>query len=178
MFLDFFAKRFFLFVVLACPALLTGCGCGTVDCDACNPLADELILFRLSADSLQSGFRRAEVASTYVVRYANPDFTQPRDTIRQSFRALYQGLGYTERDVALNLLFATKVATANEFLRSSYRIAVPAASRQFDVTGLDIISEEGTGCCACSFNARRRYSLNGTTIVADGTSYAGTELKR
>lgn len=157
---------------------LAGCGCGTVDCDACDPLADELILLRLDADSLQTGFRRREVASAYVVRYANPDFTVPRDTVRQNFRAAYQGLGFSEYDVALNLLFATKVATATEFLNSSYRVVVPAAGRQYDVNNLEITTQEGTGCCACATNARRRYVLNGAPIAADGSSYTGTVLRR
>ncbi|MBC6697588.1 hypothetical protein [Hymenobacter sp. BT190] len=159
-------------------AALAGCGCGTVDCDACDPFADELVLFRLDADTLQNGFRKAEVASAYVVRYANPDFTQPRDTIRQQFQGLYQGFGFTNRDIALNLLFAGKISTAAQFLGSSYRVVVPLASRQFDISNLEISTEDGTGCCPCSYNTRRRYFLNSRPITADGTSYSGTVLSR
>ncbi|WP_156109022.1 hypothetical protein [Hymenobacter sp. APR13] len=159
-------------------AALAGCGCGTVDCDACDPFADELVLFRLDADTLRNGFRQAEVASAYVVRYANPDFTQPRDTIRQKFQNIYQGFGYSNRDVVLNLLFAGKISTAAQFLGSSYRIVVPLANREFDVSNLEISTEEGTGCCPCSYNTRRRYFLNSRPVTADGTSYSGTVLSR
>lgn len=159
-------------------AALAGCGCSNTECDTCDPFADELVLFRLDADTLRNGFRQAEVASAYVVRYANPDFTQPRDTVRQSFRQVYQGLGYTNRDVVLNLVFGNKITSAAQFLNSSYRIVVPAANREFDVSNLEISTEDGTDCCPCSYNTRRRYFLDSRPIVADGAAYSGTVLSK
>ncbi|MBC8082677.1 MAG: hypothetical protein H7Z21_05640 [Hymenobacter sp.] len=150
--------------------LLAGCGCNNVDCVSCN-LEEYRVLLRFSPDSLQgSGFRRSEANSAYVVRYANQDFSGARDTIRQELRR-ESYLNFYANGLDLSTLPAPAGATGSitgPFPQGSYRIVVPALSRQYDISGFDVAGETGDGCCACYRNTRRRFTLNGQYVTADG----------
>ncbi|UOG75681.1 hypothetical protein MTX78_03585 [Hymenobacter tibetensis] len=155
-------------------ALLAGCGCGTVDCDACIP---EGFALRFDADSLNNGFRWADLRSTYVVRYALNNYQQPLDTAQ-----LRSGYGY--RDIratfvlSFNGLFPPRAGEYLPVETHSYRIVIPAAQRQYDVTNIALSYKEGTGCCACDQLIRSRFHLNNVPVEVTPPASGGAVLRR
>ncbi|MBC6697587.1 hypothetical protein [Hymenobacter sp. BT190] len=151
---------------------LAGC-CGTKNCDTC--LAEGLSL-RFDADSLNGGFRWSEVRSAYVVRYTLNNYQQPLDTVwlQQNSPYLYS----TSFGVSLNEVFLPRPGNSLRFNQYSYRVLVPAAQRQYDVTNIELAFEEGKGCCACSQLTRRRFQLNSVPVTADPPDTQGLVLRR
>ena len=88
-----------------------------------------------STDTLGAGkgFRRAEVATAYLVRYTSANFTQPIDTAR----ALPTGNYFYYVD---HRWFCNFPVTGSEPPRS-YRLEMPAASRRYDIA--DIVLQYG-----------------------------------
>jgi hypothetical protein len=153
---------------------LAGCGCGTIDCDSC--LAEGLSL-RFDSDSLSGGFRWAELRSSYVVRYPLNDYQQPLDTVRRqpgTFFSMYSA----DFGLSLHELFRPRPGGGLRFDQYSYRIVVPGAQRQYDVTNIELAFKQGKGCCACSQLTRRRFQLNAAPVVADPPDSEGLVLRR
>ena len=140
---------------------LTGCSCP--DYDVASP--PEFTL-GFSTDTLASGsvgFRRVEVRSAYLVRYVSPDLRQPLDTLRQ----LPAGVVTRPK---LEIYYSSQgppVVVLREHRASptvsvrSFRLAVPAANRQFDITSL--VREQGTsgGRCPYPITIRNEATVNG-----------------
>ncbi|MCC2547624.1 hypothetical protein LJY25_14305 [Hymenobacter sp. BT175] len=151
-------RRILTFLILS--TMSTGLmSIGCCDCGYDGPAE---IALRFSPDSLSGqGFRRAEVRSAYLIRYAGT-LTNTIDTLRQRPGGL-PPIG------TLESLYISEGAGASLWLRrytyanqpiSSYRLVVPAASRQFDVTDIDIQAKASKGC-GCVSVERLDFSLNG-----------------
>jgi len=153
--------------------VLSGCGCGEVEC---SPCPFETLTLHFDLDSLQGGFRRAEVRSAYVVRYALNAYQQPLDTVRQRFNSGYLDFYATQALQPLYLFAVRPEATATTAY--SYRVVVPAVGRQYDVTDVELVYEKGKGCCACERLTRRRFRLDGAYVNADAAHEAGVVLRR
>ena len=69
-----------LVAVLVISGGLVEC-CGSIQCD-CDVTSAGDVLLQLDPDSLQNGFRAADVRGAYVVRYARPGFLAALDTAR------------------------------------------------------------------------------------------------
>ncbi|MBO2007939.1 hypothetical protein [Hymenobacter negativus] len=156
----------------ACSVVLEGCidKCVGVNCAPCNGLLDNIVVV-FDRDSLQGGFRKAEMEGAYAVRYAAPGFTTPFDTIRQ----MRGGVDF-HHGVSLRVLPWPTVPAVQgpyELKNYSYRFVLPAANRTYDLSGIELQTGEGTGgdCCDCGVNTRRRFTLNGAPVVADGAAY-------
>lgn len=164
-------------VLLLAAGLLTtalaGC-CGSKNCDTC--LAEELAL-QFDTDSLNSGFRWAEVRSAYVVRYTLNNYQQPLDTVRRQRNSPF-GFYSDDFGLTLNGLFSARPGGGLRYSQYSYRVVVPVAQRQYDITDIELAFEEGKGCCPCSRLTRRRFQLNATPVVADPPDAAGLVLRR
>lgn len=163
--------------MLAIGSSPAGC-CGAVQCDCDVSSASDVVL-QLDADSLQNGFRAAEVRGAYVVRYARPGYLAPRDTAR--FRPIGSGaVGGPYFLVGLeSLLWPVRAGgpPAAGLLDYDYRLLLPNANRTYEVSSLDVQTATASGCCACLVNTRRRFVLNGTPVVAEGRA-AVTVLRR
>lgn len=162
------------FLIRCCLPLLTlwlsACGCRNVECAPCEITAP--VPLRLHLDSLNGGFRRFEVRSTYLVRYADEALQSPTDTVRQD--AQRGTMVYPNG--SLDALF---MADNRGGEARSYRLHLPAAARSYDLTEIDIHWEQGSGgCCSCPYISRRRFRLNGTYTVADGRAAPPTLVKR
>jgi hypothetical protein len=153
-------------------AALAGC-CGTKNCDTC--LSEGFIL-RFDTDSLNGGFRWAEVRSAYVVRYTLNNYQQPLDTVRRQLNTNFTFYP-TDFRVPLNQ-FRPRPGNSLHYTQYSYRVMVPAAQRQYDVTNIELAFEEGKGCCACSRLTRRRFQLNAAPVVADPPDAERLVLRR
>ncbi|AII51344.1 hypothetical protein [Hymenobacter sp. APR13] len=131
---------------------------------------------RFDTDSLNGGFRWAEVRSAYVVRYTLNNYQQPLDTMR---RQRDSSFNFYSRDFDLPLSgFLPRPGGSLRFEQYSYRVLVPAAQRQYDVTNIELAFEEGKGCCACSQLTRRRFQLNSVPVTADPPDSQGLVLRR
>ena len=155
--------------LLAASGTLAGCNaCEDVDCAPCNIYIQDIVLV-LDRDSLQSGFRRAEINGGYAVRYAAPGFTTPLDTVRQS----PNGADFYRSVISLRELPWPRVLAAGtpyDPAAYNFRLALPAANRTYDISDIELKTGPGDpeSCCSCGENLRRRFVLNGTAIVADG----------
>ncbi|HEX8330117.1 MAG TPA: hypothetical protein VF629_21455 [Hymenobacter sp.] len=148
-----------LWLVVALSAGLAGC-CGSINCD-CDVTSAGDVVVAFDRDSLQSGFRTAEIKGAYIVRYARPDFSAPLDTARS---LLASSNGYSSY-VSLQLLNwstrpMTPPAATGKLVDYNYRVLLPSASRTYDISNLEVTTGVGDGCCACPFNKRRRFVLN------------------
>jgi|GEM_PF-3022455 len=127
--------RFTYFVSAAASLLaLTALGgCCLGECLGLDERAT--VYFQFSSDTLAAGagFRQAEVRSTYVVRYLDAGLMQPRDTLRWlAAPGVGQQLFVTDqRHFQLDFVGDSAVGPVG-----SYRIAVPAAGRRYDLRNL------------------------------------------
>ena len=114
-------------------AALLGAGCRRCGASESGP-AQYGLAFSTDTLGVGKGFRRAEVATAYLVRYTNADYTQPLDTVR----ALQKpgNFFYVDRRWFCILPF-----TGSNPPRS-YRLEVPAARRRYDIT--DIVLQYGS----------------------------------
>lgn len=143
---------------------LSGC-CGVfVQCDACPP--NEGLTFIFETDPAKGGFQPSEIRSAYVVRYTLNNYLLPLDTLRQPPYFPYNYSGFEESGVVL---------PSTEF---SYRIVVPAAQRQYDITDIELTYEEGSGCCACDQLRRRKFKRDNVPTIADAGNAEGVILRR
>ena len=131
-------------------------------------------MLAFSTDTLANGglgFRRAEVRTAYLVYYATADFQQPTDTLRQPtgrvavgstkpVLVIYYGAGYPPQ-------FAV-AGYSQPSAPKSFRLVVPAATRQYDIG--NIILEESPGKSRCDGYriTRREATVNGQRV--DGIS--------
>ncbi|MBO2011857.1 hypothetical protein [Hymenobacter negativus] len=141
--------------------LLTGC---ELSCPLNMPPPPTFILV-FSTDTLTStgaGFRRAELRSAYLVHYATADFQRPIDTLRQlrspapvgsakPFLSLYYPFGHAPQFAVPDYGTAT----------SNYRLLVPAASRSYDITDIQLTQEPGEKRCDGYRITRREATVNG-----------------
>ncbi|WP_223650523.1 hypothetical protein [Hymenobacter psoromatis] len=113
-----------------------------------------------STDTLGTGtgFRKAEAFSAYLVRYRGTNLTEPLDTLRAQDK-VPRAFTYLDKTMFLNIL-----ATGGSDGFHSYRLAVPAAQRSYDIT--DIVLEYG-GLSDCTRNINRLDALvNGQRVDA------------
>ena len=123
-------------------------------------------MVRLDTDSRTSGFTSAEVVGAYLVRYAQPGFTTALDTVRNG---LCGPSLYCAVDLQHLPLPSSSSRPVSNYTQLNYRFVLPAASRTYDLSNLDVASQPGgTGCCSCASNLRRRALLNGVAVADDG----------
>lgn len=160
-----------LLATLACG--LAGC-CGSIQCDCDVSSAGDVVL-RADQDSLQGGFRQAELRGAYAVRYVRPGFATPADTVPLNL----VGGPYPSASISLQNLPPVKGTgqAAAGFTAYDYRLVLPNARRIYEVSGLDVATTTTSGCCACPLNARRRFDLDGRAVVAEGSA-STTTLRR
>jgi hypothetical protein len=122
-------------------------------------------------DSVRGGFRKAETAGGYAVRYAAPGFAKPIDTVRQKRGGADFYWGY----VSLRTLPWPTAPASSDLGSYSFRFVLPAVARTYDFTDIELEAgpSGGDGCCNCGENKRRRFLLNGVSVVADGYAYDG-----
>jgi hypothetical protein len=136
--------------------VLAGCSCPP------NATAPPQFTLAFSDDTLNSssvGFRRAEIRSAYLVRYANTDFQQLIDTLRQPTAflgtkptlAIYYRAQYPAQFALPD--FVSQYKTAH-----SYRLVVPAANRSYDIT--NVILEQTAGSKRCDNDRLNRSEAN------------------
>jgi hypothetical protein len=131
-------------------------------CCDCDSDRFATLTLRFNPDSLGGpGFRRAEVGSAYVVRYA-ATLSSPIDTLRQrpagsNSAPEAEFLALDRQSFNLYLPINTRAGQAV----SSYRLVVPAATRRYDLTDLDVKTSTSKGPCSCSGIDRLDFSLNG-----------------
>lgn len=115
--------------------------------------------------------------STYVVRYALNNYQQPLDTVR-----LRSSFGYQNLRATFSLpfvgLFPARSGIYPPVQEHSYRVVVPTAQRQYDVTNIALSYKEGTGCCACDQLIRSRFQLNTALIEMEPPTSGGFVLRR
>ena len=167
-------RPLFFVCLLLLIAGLDGC-CGQQICD-CFSEEEDRILLRFDLDSLHQGFRRAETRGTYVVRFAQPGFGQPIDTVREN--AGQSGLNFYSYGIALNYLFKP-LGSVNGPVGYSYAIVLPALQRRYQLTDLELAGEmRGDRCCQCYRNTHKRLRLDGVYIVADGAGHREVAVLR
>ena len=150
---------------------LAGCGdkCAGVYCAPCNAFTGDIVV-AFDRDSLQGGFRKTEIDGAYAVLYVAPGFASPVDTVRQ----IRGGADFYRGYVSLGTLpWSIGPTTARGPYPGSYnfRFVLPRATRTYEISNIEIqtgASSGGDGCCDCGENKRRRFVLNGTSVVADG----------
>ncbi|GAB2956918.1 hypothetical protein GCM10027048_24040 [Hymenobacter coalescens] len=155
---------------------LGGCqGLEAPDCSTvkCSSFAYDVPL-RLDLDSLNAGFRRREVRSAYLVRYADAALRQPLDTTWQPPRGP-QDFYLAGGAVSLLAALPAEGRTVQELPRYHFQLLLPAAGRSYRITNLQVAAR--TPEC-CPVNVRRRFNLNGTPVVADGENTPPTVLRR
>ncbi|WP_426061514.1 hypothetical protein [Hymenobacter sp. B1770] len=157
-----------LLVSFGLASVLTACDrCENVDCAPCNPFIGDIAL-AFDRDSLQGGFRKAEINGGYAVRYTAPGFNMPIDTLRQSRNSVdFYRSGFSLGMLPWPRLLNTTPYNLNEH---NYRFVLPAINRTYDISNVEIVTGPGNtkSCCSCGENVRRRFVLNGAAIVADG----------
>lgn len=113
-----------------------------------------------STDTLGTGkgFRQADAFSAYLVRYRDANLTQPLDTLR-ALDKVPRAFAYVGKTMFLNIL-------AGSFSDGprSYRLAVPAAQRSYDITDI-VLEYGGTSECTRSIN-RLDALVNGQRVDA------------
>lgn len=155
-----------LLLLLLLPGL-SGClSCESQICDCFDGPEDDIWL-AFDADSTNLGFRRAELAGAYVVRYARPGFSTALDTVRigPTPSGPFGGYGL---GVVLNYLFYPR-QSAQDVPASNYAVVLPRVNRRYQVADIELAGEtRGSRCCKCYANTRKRFSLDGTFVIADG----------
>ncbi|MDB5271156.1 MAG: hypothetical protein JWP58_4196 [Hymenobacter sp.] len=153
-------------------AALGGCGekCEGVNCPPCNSFTDDIVVV-FDRDSLQGGFRKAEIDGGYAVRYIAPGFNAPTDTVRQT----RDGLNFYRGLISLRTLAGLAKppgASPAALAASNYRFVLPALNRMYDLGNIDLQTGPGDAgdCCSCGQNVRRRFTLNGVPVVLDGNA--------
>ncbi|QIX62260.1 hypothetical protein HER32_14155 [Hymenobacter sp. BT18] len=133
--------------------LLSGCCWDCIGNDG-----NEYLSLAFSTDSLSGkGFRRAELRSVYVVRYSDQALANPLDTLRQpTTLSLYWPQGMLS---LLPVSTTEAAASANWAFPQSYRVAVPAASKTYDINALEVDVSESE--CGCTQATLQRFELNG-----------------
>lgn len=127
--------------------------------------------FALSTDTLgtaSKGFRKAEAFSAYVVFYGGPDFSQPLDTVRATKQP--SNFYYVDRTMFCNLAIPSNGARSSE--PRSYRLAVPAAGRRYDIS--DAVLQYG-GADECTRSLDRLDVLVNTQRVDVRRGYTLTK---
>ncbi|GAB3571748.1 hypothetical protein [Hymenobacter daeguensis] len=149
---------------------LSGCfdKCVGVNCAPCNGLLDDITVV-FDRDSLQGGFRKAEINGAYAVRYSAPGFTNPIDTVWQT----RGGADFYGAITTLRRLPWPALPVPYDLGSYSFRFVLPAANRTYSLSSIEVQAGAGGGdiCCDCGTNKRRRFVLNGVAVVADGTTY-------
>ncbi|GAB3867823.1 hypothetical protein GCM10028824_11060 [Hymenobacter segetis] len=153
-------------------AALGGCGekCEGVDCPPCSPFTDDIVVV-FDRDSLQAGFRKAEIDGGYAVRFAAPGFNAPTDTVRQT----RDGLNFYRGLISLRTLAGLgrpPGASQTALAASNYRFVLPALNRTYDLGNIELQTgpSDAGDCCNCGKNVRRRFTLNGVPVVLDGNA--------
>ncbi|RZK36663.1 MAG: hypothetical protein EOO57_06790 [Hymenobacter sp.] len=153
---------------------LSACGesCRDVNCAPCRTDVDNVEIY-FDLDSAHTGFRAAELRGAYIVRYQRPGFTRARDTVRrQNGNSAASGFGQYQLSLRLNWPKAVQPYTyyaADSIQAHNYRIVLPAAGRQYELSDLDLtIRRNAEDCCNCPYNERRRLRLNNQPLVLDG----------
>lgn len=148
-------------VLLIGLALLAGgCGCGREDDYPALPPRFSLA-FSTDTAASGAGFRRAEVRSAYLVRYAAGDFQQVLDTLRQRpttatanvFNVYYISSNPPQFEVM-------DYVRQNVFARS-FRLVVPAANRTYDIANLVTERKSSGGRCPVNQTTRLEATVNG-----------------
>ncbi len=141
---------------------LAGCARG---CQEPSPFPDSFPL-AFGADTVRSngtGFRRAEVRSAYLVRYATTDLQQPLDTLHANtgrgggrlFLDVYYPSSSDGRP-GFDLRGSSSRSDAH-----SFRLLVPAAGRTYDITAVVLEYATGPGKCPEYRVTRREATING-----------------
>lgn len=141
---------------------LAGCDCPKAD------LAPPQFMLAFSTDTLASGglgFRRAEVRSAYLVRYAGPAWQQPVDTLRaptlRSGTSPVLAIYYYRADNPHPPQFALPDYVSQNVFARSFRLVVPAASRRYDIANLVLEQAAGRGRCPLTYTTRNEATVNG-----------------
>ncbi len=135
-----------------------------------NMTSPPTFMLAFSADTLGSaglGFRRAEVRSAYLVRYATADFQQPTDTLRQPtaatplnstkpILAIYYSAGHPPQFAVPD--YGTQQSG------TSYRLVVPAANRTYNINNVILTQEPGKNRCDGYRITRREATVNGQRL--------------
>lgn len=159
-------------LLLALSGCFVGCGdkCAGTYCAPCNAFTGDIVV-AFDHDSLQGGFRKAEIAGGYAVRYAAPGFGAPVDTVRQirGGADFYRGL------ISLGTLpwpGQLGGAPQRSLAAYNYRFVLPRPGRTYDLSSVELQTARsaGDGCCDCGTNTRRRFVLNGAVVVLDGNA--------
>ena len=157
--------RLFLCLLLLGGGALSSCqNCEQQTCDCFSEFEDSIQL-AYDLDSLQQGFRRAETREAYVVRFTQPGFTTPLDTVRENTGQ--NGPNFYHSGIVLNRLFAPRNGVYGP---EGYNFAVvlPRAGRRYLITDIELAGEtRGDKCCRCYSNTRKRLRLDGAYLVAE-----------
>ena len=152
--------------------VLGSCGdkCTGLSCAPCNAFTNDIVVV-FDRDSLQGGFRRAELNGGYAVRYTAPGFSAPVDTVRQTRgRADF----YRGPISLLTLPWPGGLTGASQLSLEAYnyRFVLPALKRTYDMSKVELQTRAGDAesCCNCGENVRRRFTLNGVPVVLDGNA--------
>ncbi|OGX84715.1 hypothetical protein [Hymenobacter glacialis] len=165
-----------LWPLLVLSAGLAGC-CGSIECD-CDAGSASDVVVSFDQDSLQSGFRAAEIRGAYAVRYVRPGFLTPLDTARQVLASTnFNSTNYISLQTLRWPANPTLPTAGEAFTSYNYRLVLPNASRSYSISELEVATGAGSGCCGCPFNIRRRFVLNGNPVIAEGGA-AYTVLRR
>ena len=122
-------------------------------------------------DSLNQGYRAAELRGAYAVRYATSAPSAAPDTT-----ALRPGAdgpaGFKRLGVTLDFLFAPQPGSRQSFAAYNYAIVLPRPGRRYEITDIELAGEQSSDrCCPCYTLTRRRLRLDGQYVVADEPSF-------
>ncbi|MCI1189378.1 hypothetical protein MON38_18290 [Hymenobacter sp. DH14] len=110
------------------------------------------------------GFRRAELLSAYLVRYAAADFQQPLDTLRQPSASTPLNNPKPVLAIYYSAGHPPQFAVPDYSTQSSgpgYRLVVPAANRTFDISNIVLQQAPGENRCDGYRITRREATVNG-----------------
>ena len=147
-------------------ALVAACDCPKADPP---PPVFSLAFSADTANASGRGFRRAEVRSAYLVRYATADFRQLLDTLRQRRPRFIDeqtlDIGYYPGQP---LRFYLNDRISNSVFARSFVLVLPAAARRYSITNLVIAQEVGSGRCPDTRTTRNEATVNGQVLSALG----------
>jgi hypothetical protein len=166
--------RWLLLLTTLLPALSSCLNCQDQTCDCFSEGEDDVALY-FDRDSLAQGFRQAELAGAYLVRYTPPGFTAPLDTIRPQPTG-ESDYTFSPFGVRLGNWLA---APSPSFAAHNYAVVLPRPGRRYLISDLEIAGEtRGDRCCQCYRNTRKRLRLDGTYLVADDQGQYSLVLRR